>query len=261
MDVKEDAGWGTLSDELDAWGNAGRRARFWWRDDDAGGPTAALDRLLRLSTEVGAPLALAVIPKRLRPGIGAQVAAAPGVRVVQHGYAHINHAAGTNRDGACELCLERGLEVIGAELADGLRLLEAAFPGRVAPVLVPPWNRIDPGVAAALPAMGYRGLSTFGPREASPVVPGLTQVNAHCDPVKWKRGGRFAGLSACLGAIVGQLRRARKEAVAEAPAVGLLSHHLDFDEEAWAFTESLVALVNAHPNATFAAVDALFPTV
>jgi hypothetical protein len=254
-------GWESLEEELAAWAGSGRVATFWWRDDDAAAPAAALGRLCDLASSSEVPLTLAVIPGRLRPGpaegLAEVLADAPTVRVAQHGFDHTNHASGRGSGGASELCLRRGIETVLAELANGWSRLEAAFPGRLAPLLVPPWNRIDAAIVGALPSLGYRGLSTFGPRAAVMPAPGLTQVNAHCDPIRWKERGRFAGLSACLGAVVGQLRANRLGPADAAQPVGLLTHHLDLDEDAWAFTAEFLDRVSAHPAAAFAAVDAL----
>ncbi len=258
-------GWESLEEELAAWADSGRVATFWWRDDDAAGPTEALGRLCGLASSSGIPLTLAVIPGRLRPGpaegLAEALAEAPTVRVAQHGFDHTNHAAGrvagTGTGGASELCLHRGMATVLAELADGWSRLEAAFPGRLVPLLVPPWNRIDGAIVGELPRLGYRGLSTFGRRPTAMPAPGLIQVNAHCDPIRWKEGRRFAGLPACLGAVVGQLRASRLGPADAAEPVGLLTHHLDLDAEAWAFTAAFLDRIAAHPAAAFAAVDAL----
>ena len=72
--------WRELEQELEAWARSGRRATFWWRDDDAVEPSPALDRLLELAASGRAPLALAVIPARASSGLAAQLAGA-GERV------------------------------------------------------------------------------------------------------------------------------------------------------------------------------------
>ena len=51
-----------LARELDSWAEAGRVARFWWRDDDAIEPTPALSRLLDLGDTHGIEVAVAVVP-------------------------------------------------------------------------------------------------------------------------------------------------------------------------------------------------------
>ena len=49
-----------LRAELDAWAGNGAVATFWWRDDDAAGPTDPVRRLLDISSESGVTVALAV---------------------------------------------------------------------------------------------------------------------------------------------------------------------------------------------------------
>ena len=76
--------------ELRRWRAAGRRARLWWRDDDAVTQTPKLDDLLRLAGEV--PIAMAVIPALARPELAAALHGRPLVAVVQHGWRHANRA-------------------------------------------------------------------------------------------------------------------------------------------------------------------------
>jgi len=54
--VSTGAGWLALRDELLRWRDAGLVADFWWRDDDATHPTAALQQLLALSAAADVPL-------------------------------------------------------------------------------------------------------------------------------------------------------------------------------------------------------------
>lgn len=258
-ELRDNTYWEAFDRELDAWGADGRIATFWWRDDDAATPTDALRRLLALMASAEVPLALAVIPARLADGVDEIIAEAPTVRILQHGYAHANHRTRGTGQGACELGMERGVVPVLDELAAGRRILEAAFHRRVAPLLVPPWNRIDGGITRELPAIGFRGLSAFGPRPSPFAVPGLIQINAHCDPISWKGGKRFAGLGSCIGAFVDNLQTNRKRPDDAVEPTGLLTHHLDLDEEAWGFTAELIRRVREHPAACFAAVDQLFP--
>ena len=39
MSAHMEAGWPDLTAELDRWGEAGRTATLWWRDDDATAPS------------------------------------------------------------------------------------------------------------------------------------------------------------------------------------------------------------------------------
>lgn len=49
--------WEAFAAEIAAWRDAGLEVEFWWRDDDAGRPTPALDRLLRTASRNDVPLA------------------------------------------------------------------------------------------------------------------------------------------------------------------------------------------------------------
>jgi hypothetical protein len=237
--------WAALAAELDAWAAAGRRADLWWRDDDAVAPGPKLERLFDVTAATG--LLLAVIPARAEDALGPAVAAAPDVRVGQHGYAHINHAPKGQGLGAWELGLHRGEAAVLAELDAGRERLAALFGARFLPVVVPPWNRIDAALFAPLAARGYRGVSAFGPRRAG--TPGLVVANAQCDPIRWKEGARFAGATKALGALIGHLE-ARRTGTADADEpTGFLTHHIDLDADGWAFCRRLAATVEHHPAA------------
>lgn len=248
------AGWDALDAELDAWAAAGRTASFWWRDDDAVEPTPDLDRMIALSLETGAPLALAVIPADVKDSLAPALNAAATVTVLQHGWSHANHAAPPAKK--AELGADRPAAAVLAELAEGRAVLERRFGPRALPVLVPPWNRIAPGVVAALPGAGFAGLSVFGPRCVSTV--NMVCVNTHIDPVAWRTGKRFLGEPESLGMAVAHLRARRLGAVDADEPTGLLTHHLAMDDETWAFAARFLSVARRHPAARWLAADILF---
>ena len=250
--------WSLLDDELARWRDAGRVAELWWRDDDAVEETPALDRLLTLQQDAGVPLALAVVPARATAGLAGRLAAAPGVSILQHGYGHVNHAFDGGKK--CELGPERPPMVVLGELATGTMALERlfaapAFAGRRLPVLVPPWNRIAPGLVPALPEIGFAGLSTYGPRQRPEPVRGLRQINTHVDLIDWKGGGGFVGENIALALLIDALAAARTR---DATAVGVLSHHLVMDEGTWDFLRSLLAKISVKPGLRMSAAQELF---
>ena len=141
--------WRCFRDELALWSDIGRNVDFWWRDDDATAPTAALLRLVALSHSSQAPLALAVIPA------DAQLALLDGlpatVTLLQHGLAHRNGAPA----GEKKTEFPAGLPVDDAleRLRSGWQRLAHHFGTRAMAVLVPPWNRIStPCPEALLPS-------------------------------------------------------------------------------------------------------------
>ena len=239
--------WVELQTALDAVAERGEAIRVWWRDDDAGRNHPALTRLLDLAECRDLPLALAVVPMWLDANAQGRIAASPQATVLQHGFAHANHAPPDGR--SIELG-GRDPETVLAELARGRAVLADAFGCAFLAVLVPPWNRLDAALIARLTGCGFVGLSTFGPRIATGAAPGLVQVNTHLDPIDWRGSRLFVGETAALGRLVAVLE-------ADEP-IGILSHHLAMDEAGWAFLDRLLGVLAGHPGARLCPADELF---
>ena len=249
--------WKDLTAELDLWAEAGDVATFWWRDDDAVGPTPALDRLLDLRRKSGVPVAIAVIPANAQPAL-ADILSGDGIDILQHGYAHRNHRDGTGKK--AELGDDRALWDIARELADGRgRMFDIFGEDGWTEIMVPPWNRIDEPVTALLPGLGFHGLSTFRAREAVQPAPGLTAVNTHIDIVDWDGDRGYAGDQATLSAAIAHLSAKRGGLADRGEATGLLTHHLAHDDACWAFIDAFIDVTTGHPAAQWASARALFP--
>jgi hypothetical protein len=227
--------WSDLDRELGAWDRTGRSATFWWRDDDAVTSTPALQRLLDI-TATGSPptpLALAVIPARADAGLPQALSAANHVVALQHGYAHANHATPAGKK--AEFGVGRDTSAALQDLRTGSQRMHALLDDRALPVLVPPWNRIDPALIEQLGALGIRGLSTYGPRAATSRTGGVIVVNTHVDIINWREGRRFLGIEGCLQLAIGHLAARREGRADPAEPTGLLTHHLVHDEDVWSF--------------------------
>ena len=242
-------------DELDRWAGEGRTLDVWWRDDEAARPSSALGRLTEAAVSRAIPLALAVIPDAMVPELP-DVLDEPQLTVLQHGYAHRNHAVPGAR--AVECGGARDLEPLLDELAAGRDRLEASFGARFVPVLVPPWNRIEPAVIAALPGLGLRGLSVFGPRPAPQAAPGLIEINTHLDLLTWKGGARFAGRGKLLGLAAERIADRRLGRSDPGEPFGLLTHHLVHDAETWDFLGALLDKLATHDAVRFRSAGDLF---
>ena len=237
--------WRALREEIARWRAEGRRATFWWRDDDATAPTPRLDRLLKLADAAGAPVALAVPPVDAEAALGGL-----GAPLLQHGYAHRNHAPAGERK--AEFGPHRPLAVMRAEVEAGRARMTALFGAAFRPVFVPPWNRIAAPLRAMLLELGLAGCSAFGPRSAP------DQVNAHCDLMLWRPERQFAGEEAPLRQLAAHLAaRRRGEADGDEPS-GVMSHHLAHDEGAWRFLERLLGEVSDCDGAHWLSVDEIF---
>jgi hypothetical protein len=235
-----------LARELDSWAEAGRVARFWWRDDDAIEPTPASSRLLDVGDAHGIEVAVAVIPAHASSGLAGEMARRKFAAVLQHGYAHKNHAPPGRP--AVECGGARPVDEVIGELDAGRQRLAELFGAQVEPILAAPWNRIESPVLARLGEAGFRGVSAYGPRRVMERGNGLVVANVHVDPINW-RERRFAGEGKALSGIIGELKSRRQGATDSDEPVGLLTHHLDHDAELWNFLDQFFDATTLHPAA------------
>lgn len=231
--------WQTLQAELDLWAQAGRRAAFWLRDDDATEPTPALDPLLGVTRRHQVPLLLAVIPEPARAALADRLRQQRHVSVALHGWAHANHAPPSEKKQ--EFGPQRPQQTMLAEIERGRLRLETLFGSSFTPVFVPPWNRIDGALAARLPEAGIAMLSTFGQRREGGAV---RQLNSTVDIIDWHGTRKGRDAADLIAEIVEQLRQAFAK---RSGAVGVLTHHLVHDDAAWRFLDRLLAATARHP--------------
>lgn len=222
-----DAIWAPLTHALES----GIRPKFWLRDDDAIEPTAALDRLIATCEQADVPLVLAVIPQPTGEALAERLANAKSVSVAVHGWAHQNHAGPTEKKQ--ELGPQRPLDEILNELRTGREKLAVLHSQRFIPMLVPPWNRIDPRIPPLLPNIGFEALSTFGPAEPGPI----RTINSNVDLIDWHGTRGCVDHSALVNQIV--------ERLGQREPVGILAHHLVHDEAVWTFFEKLFAITRS----------------
>ena len=87
--------WRILDDELRAWN--GRDVTLWWRDDDASSASPRLARLLAIARAHRVPVAIAAVPAQIEESLVDAIASSDTASVIQHGYAHRNHAPAGER--------------------------------------------------------------------------------------------------------------------------------------------------------------------
>ena len=222
--------WRRLDMELARLDKSGAPAMFWLRDDDAIGPSPALDRLLALSNHFGLPVALAVIPASANEALAGRLDHTTPVTVIAHGWSHINHAAPGEKKQ--ELGPHRPKAVVLADLSAGLSRLATLFGDRFVPILAPPWNRIDPDLLPDLRKLGFSAISGFGNRPGAASVP---VINANLDIVDW-RGGRICRPEETLVEELLSLLARRGTSI---QPIGVMTHHLVHDAQAWNFLRRL----------------------
>lgn len=221
---------------------------LWWRDDDAGRHDMRLDRLLALATAGGWPLGLAVVPAWLDGATARRVLEAPTAHVLQHGWAHANHAVPGAK--SIELGGTVDLDSCRSNLAEGAAHLRSTFGDRFLPVMVPPWNRIEPRFVEMLGGLGFRGLSTFA-GDARGGACGLVHVNTHVDLIDWRGGRRMKPLLQLKEEIEALLAQPCRQ------SIGLLSHHLEMGLDDMRRMRQLLAYVDGLERCRWATLPSL----
>ena len=232
------ATWSDLDSELKLWHDASATPTFWWRDDDTESPTPALDRLLALSAKYHLPIHLAVIPKHISSDLAHLLVRSSDTYVLQHGYVHVNNEPIGAR--ASEMGENRNIDLQLQDLRAGWQKLVQADLPNLLPGFAAPWNRIADKTIALLPDLGYRLLSTCHARRTAHPVAGITQVNIHVDPIRWKQGPKFRGTEATLSGVVEHLEQRRLGLVDPTEPTGLSTHHLQSNDRVWDFKDQLL---------------------
>ena len=240
-----------LTGHFDWFAERGRKVRFWWRDDDAIEPTPALERMLELANRHDVDLALAVIPKDATEALAERLKEEPHALVLQHGWQHRNFQRKDLGEKAAELGSRRDPDALMAELTEGRNRLQSLFGDKFLPAMVPPWNRIAPGISRRLPGIGLSGLSTFTWHN----FPRAHQVQSHVDILKWKKSVRFIGWRSAHLRFDLQLTRRRNTG---REPLGLLTHHLVHDEASFEFLEVFLEIAAHHEGAEWPSVRRLF---
>lgn len=224
--------WQPVRDELARWRDVGLTADLWLRDDDTTEPSPRLDSLIALTAEFGIPVTLAIIPKRAGPALAERLARETHLYPAIHGWSHANHAPPGQKKQ--ELGPHRPRADVLNDLAAGFARLSELHGERLVPMLVPPWNRIDPDLLDDLPALGFRGLSAFGNKFHS--RPGLVVVNTHVDIIDSHAGNACREPAWLAKTLAEELAAAR---AAGGRPIGILSHHMVSDDEAFRFLRDL----------------------
>ncbi|RSZ60470.1 hypothetical protein HF313_19720 [Massilia atriviolacea] len=239
-----------LRTELAVWQAEGRECSFWWRDDDLVADSPALRRLAALSQRHAAPVLVAVIPEQADAALACATGEGmPTLVFCQHGWGHVNHAAADQPNS--EFGPGREQEEAEADLARGSARMRALFGERFMPVMVPPWNKLAPALAARLPALGLAGVSQYLSEPHAP-VDGLVRIDTHLDIVDWRNGAGVRDPAALIERLVAILQMGRNGQLRE--PVGVLSHHRVMADGTWRFLDRLLAV-----TAEFACVRWLHP--
>lgn len=260
--------WDRLFDELGLWRKSRRTASFWLRDDDAVEETPPLRRLADVAGRFGVDIGLAVVPGNLADGFADHLRdKRPYFFPMCHGWKHIDYGK-AGKPG--EFGADRPLREVADDATKALAEFRRQFEG-VPAIFVPPYGRIVDALTAALPGIGFQGVSS-GPtpmerRLARAVsrlgslpaigrlrTPTWPRFDVHVDPYDWS-AGRARSPAAIEQDTVGYLRLRRLGFVPSTAPIGLLLHHLAFDDETWTHCDGLLRALVESQAVTFPAMS------
>ncbi len=232
------ANWTELKTEMAIWADLDMTFPLWWRDDDAITVTPQLERLSEMAATFNLPVHLAVVPEAADQTLASYVTQCDILRPVVHGWSHTNHASSGQKK--AEFAASRPLETMRADLTQGMARLQTLFDTKLQPMFVPPWNRITPDLYSVLHDVGFKTLSTYGPRKIEHVCSGLQQINTHIDPIDWKNTRSLLPEQMLVDHTTNLLIRRRLKQTDNQEPLGLLTHHIIHDTRVWDFCDQLL---------------------
>ena len=246
--------WSALRTELSVWKAQGRVLPFWWRDDDAIEVTLELEQLSELAENVSVPVHLAVIPRDASAQLGEHIAASQSLIPVVHGWGHINHQAQASANSgqetprirpsanmkSAEFGASRSLADKEADILRAFEKIHDLAGNKMAPMFVPPWNRIDPAIFPSLVRVGYTAISTYQPRPKAQPVPGLEQINTHLDPIFWRGTRGLVDPDTLVSFTIQNLQDRRNGTTDIREPFGFLTHHLVHNGDIWEFSRQFL---------------------
>ena len=258
-----------IVNELDRWQARGLIAKFWWRDDDAQFANDAFARLIDLARSQSLPLVLAVSPMLMTDPFVAVLNGLHNVSVAAHGYRHINHATAPLTG---EFGPDRSLEVMRREIEELAGEFAVRFPDTGIAMFAPPWHAFDLRLVSDLARVGFRVLSKLESRVSRGLGLAAAQVKEirltlPRRPIKPRRGPierldcsvgllNYVGPKATVDPrifekLVRALSARRLGFLAVDKPIGILSHHLAHDEDAWTRLSQVLAVTRCHPAARY----------
>ncbi|WP_243310740.1 polysaccharide deacetylase [Fundidesulfovibrio agrisoli] len=215
----------------------GGRAQVFFRADDVAVPGNSFTKMVGIFREGGAPLCMATVPSWLT--VSRWQALLKEAREdelfcwCQHGWRHMNfEPVGQKKR---EFGQARPAKDKRLDLTKGFKRLGEIMEQRFTPVFSPPWNRCDGESMAAMPAIGFRGLSrTVGagpnPPENLPDFPVRMDLHTRKEPDP----------QASLEAMLDEMRQGLASG-----RLGVMLHHQRMNDAAGVFLAALIKELGA----------------
>lgn len=209
----------------------GKALQVFFRADDIGRVDESFSRLMDAFQAHAMPLCLAVVPdwldKDCRQALRKFRPDAPLWCWHQHGRSHRNHELQGKKG---EFGDARSREAIRNDLAGGREILVQAFGDLFYPVFTPPWNRCGAATLELLRELDFKAVSRA--KGARPSAAGILPDLAVNVDLHTRRESDFAAGWRNLLAEFG--------AAADSGQMGIMLHHRQMNEAAFAFLDLLL---------------------
>jgi hypothetical protein len=272
MDLLATTGIDLIRRELDRWYAKNLVAPFWWRDDDASANNDPFRRLIQLAESAAVPLVLAVSPMLMEDEFSLNLRSFSHACIAAHGYSHTNHRAGKRK---AEFGPDRPLEEMRDEIDKLAVRFAATFPECGLAMFVPPWHAFDSRLVPDLVRVGFTTLSMYETRisRGAALVAAYAPMNEFAFALTQTENSRRYGAITRLDCSVDLLGSdgpggttvnpnlvrdifgalvARRVGITPANRpIGIMTHHMQHDDVAWALLERVVTLFAEHPAARF----------
>lgn len=217
---------------------SGKTVQVFFRDDDIDEDEATLRRLLQLFAARNIPLVLGVIPARLTTDCIALLQSfSATIELVQHGWQHVNHETS---DRKCEFGPSRSFAEQLDDLSRGQSRMNEAFGAHWFPAFIPPWNRCTEVTEQALRQLGFQVLSKLREPHTTTHLP---EISVTLDLFRWKDGAQLKPAA--------ELWRSLAQQIQSGHPLGIMLHHKVMADEAFAFVEQLLEVLQPSPNVQF----------
>lgn len=228
-----------------------RTIDIFFRDDDVHDSEDNLLRLIDLFQEWDVPLNLEVMPGQLTDR-GVETLREASRRLFelnQHGWRHLNHEMEGRK---CEFGVSRNYDQQLNDIADGMRVMDAAFGAEWSKVFTPPWNRCTEDTFRALDHLGFEALSRDkGLNRVTGY--GFREISICVDLHRWRGEPAMKSPESITSEIAGR--------ITELGTIGIMLHHKVMDDTGFSTLAGLLESLCQWPMVRFHTFQSLIEKV
>ena len=209
-----------------------KKVNFWFRDDDAGVDTVALEKLVKYMEELNINLLIGAIPEKTDNILATILKKYPNIYVAQHGYSHKNYS----KTEQSEYPEDRNQQDINQEIIKGRKKLQEEFKEQYIDIFIPPWFEINKETIKTIKNENYIAMSNYWNNHINEF--NLIEINCQIDLINWDKAYTFGGEDFVINQIINELEK--KDHTIN---IGILLHHERMGKESYYFLDKLIKVI------------------